>query len=292
MANFDANQLASILVSRGGYNSTDAAAAANNAGGRAESLAMEFGLIPRPQTTPQALPGGNTTDLLATQRAEEENLFKQFETLQGGQEALPVLYQRLLNENNVPQLQQQLGGLRGEVFKVKDLLDRLDEDVTTRTTGTFTNESQRRRQIAAEGEPLRNSLGRLATGQQTAAEQLQTALGNVSTMFGLNTAEQDQELEPIKMRLAAFGDRAARELTGFTNDRQNELTLLLDKLQADRQLSQRDWEQASLLSQESREFERQKQLYTYQTDEAIRRTLATRRAGTNTTLPPLSFDED
>jgi hypothetical protein len=56
MAGYDVNQLAQALVQKGGYNQTDATNAANNAGGRADSLAREF-LGYNPQSNSSS--GGN-----------------------------------------------------------------------------------------------------------------------------------------------------------------------------------------------------------------------------------------
>lgn len=197
---------------------------------------------------------------LNAQKAEQEGLFGQYETTRKGQEALPAIYDRLQGELGVPGLSQTVQAFKGEIFKVKDLLDRLDEDVTTRTTGKFVNDSQRRRIIAAEGEDLRTSLGRLGTGLTPVAEALTSAQQEVGTRLQLTTAQQDRELEPLKMRINAIDDRFARELSGYSEQRQLTLDNLMDKLERERQLSDRDWELAQQLAAEEREFSRQKQL--------------------------------
>jgi len=182
--------------------------------------------------------------LLAQQKAEQEGLFNQFSDIRGGQEKLPSLYSRLVNESNIPQLSGQLDAARGAVFQTKDLLDRLEEDVNTRTSGSFTNDSQRRRQIAAEGDPLRTDLGRLLTGQELAATQLGDANNALGTRFSLETQQQAQELEPIKMKIAMFSDSAARELSGYTSAMSNELNAILAKIENDQQLSMAEQQRA------------------------------------------------
>lgn len=203
---------------------------------------------------------GTAGGLTFKQGREQEGLFDQYQTARGGQEALPALYDRLRTQQGIPELQESVGAFKGQIFQVKDLLDRLDEDVTSRTRGTFTSEGQRNRIIAAEGADLRNQLGRLGTGLEPVASALQSNLGELSTRFGLSTQQQERELEPIRMRIDAVSDRFARELTGFTSDREYQLTLLMDKLNRERQLADREWELAQTIAAEEREFSRQKQL--------------------------------
>lgn len=193
--------------------------------------------------------------ILETQKVEEEGLFKQFETARAGQEKLPTLYERLSGEMKVPELSAQLQTARGEVSKVKDLLDRLEEDINVRTSGFLVSEAQRRRSLAAEEAPLRTQLGRLLTGQEVAAGQLATAQTGATQKFQLTTAEQERELEPVRMRISAFSDRAAREITAYTNAKQQELSILLKKMEEEGALSRLEMTKASELSKQERTYQ-------------------------------------
>jgi len=202
--------------------------------------------------------------LLAKQKAEQEGLFGQYEGKLAGQEKLTDAYGRLKTEAGIPDLQKQVDVYKGEIYKVKDLLDRLDEDITTRTKGSFTNESQRNRQVAAEGDPLRTSLSRLGTAATPFMERLSSAMGEVGTMLGLTREEQAKELEPIKLRINAATDRFAREISGFEAGKESELTSLLDKVTRGRELADREWTRLETLASEEREFARQKELMAQQ----------------------------
>ena len=227
-------------------------------------------------------------------KAEEEGLFKSFETQTGAQKKLTTAYGEYETEAQIPELTGQLNTLRGEVFKVRDLIDRLEEDVTSRTEGKLVTEAQKRRMIAAEEAPLRTQLGRLAVGQQEAGEQVRAAYETVGNKLSVLTAEQAKELEPIRVRMAAFGDRAAREITAWSTGKQNELGLLLDKISAGRQLAQDEWLKASELALNERQFEQQRQLIQEKSDLELKNTLALRKdqakSGTGT-LGNLTFDE-
>lgn len=198
--------------------------------------------------------------LLARQRAEQQGLFDQYTQKIGSQEQLPALYQRLQQEAGIPELSGQAQAFKDEIYRVKGLLDRLGEDVTSRTQGTLTTESMRNRIIAAEGDPLRTNLARLGTGLQPVADMLTSAQGQLSTVLPLYMQQQDRELRPLEMQIDALGDRFAREITGFNSNKETQLTAILDKLTRDRELSDREWQLAQDLAAEEREFSRQKQL--------------------------------
>lgn len=199
-------------------------------------------------------------DLLNRQKGEQEGLFNQYEQARAGQETLPGMYSRLKGELGIPGLQQTFGQVQGEIFKVKDMLDRLDENVTSRSLGTMTTEAQRQRAIAAEGDPMRNNLGRLATGLEPVAQALSGAQGELSNMMTLGSEQQERELEPLKMRINSLSDRFAREMTGFSEGKQTTLDALVDKVERERFLSDRDWELAQSLAKEERDFAKQKEL--------------------------------
>lgn len=196
------------------------------------------------------LPGPSAADILKTQREQEEQLLGQFQTQVAGQEALPAAYTRLRTEAGIPGLEEQLGVFKTEVYKTRDLLDRLEEDITSRITGTMTTEAQRRRMVAAEEVPLQTTLARLGTGMAPIAERLTTAAANVQTMLGLTSAQQERELAPIKMRISAFSERASREITGYTAEKQRQLDLLLRQLQEQGALSRQQMSDAAALTKQ------------------------------------------
>ena len=199
-------------------------------------------------------------ELLAKQKAEQEGLFGQYESRLQGQEALPDMYGRIRNELGIPGLNNTFQNIQGEIFNVKSLLDQLDENVTARGQGTMMTEAQRQRQIAAEGDPLRTSLGRLGTGLEPVAQALSGAQGELSTLLNLHAQQQNKEMAPIEMRINAVSDRFAREMTGFTSSKQTQLDALLDDIDRGRQLADREWELAQSLAAEERAYAQAKEL--------------------------------
>lgn len=209
-------------------------------------------------------PTTSSADLIAKQNAAEQALFEKYGQQIATQESLPSAYTRLTTEAGVPQLQTDIQKYKQNIYNVQGLLDRLEEDVTGRTTGTLTTEAQRRRQIAAEGAPLVSELGRLTTGLQPLTEQLSTATGNVATQLGLISQQETRELLPIQARISAFSDAAAREVSLFSLDRQNELDNITMKLKQQGDLSLAEYQRATDLLKSEQDYQQKRNLYAYQ----------------------------
>lgn len=202
--------------------------------------------------------------LLERQKQEQSGLFDQYKQKMGSQEQLPALYQRLNTELGIPELSNQAQAFKTEIWRVKGLLDRLDENVTSRNLGTYTTQALRDRIVAKEGGNLRTELGRLGTGLEPVADMLTAAQGQVSTLLPLYAQQQDRELKPLEMQINSLSDRFAREITGFNSNKETTLTALVDKIQRERELSDREWELAQKLAAEEREFTRQKSIVAQQ----------------------------
>lgn len=202
--------------------------------------------------------------LLARQNTEQEGLFGQYKTTLQNQETLPAIYNRLQAEAGIPELGQRSQTYKDQIYATKDKLDRLGEDINARTTGYNVSESQRRRLETAEAEPLQTNLGRFGTALAPITEALSSAQNNVTTQLGMYASERDRQLRPLEMEINSLSDRFAREITGFNNNKETTLTSILDKLQRDRVLSDRDWELAQTLAAEERAFAKQKSLASQQ----------------------------
>jgi len=190
--------------------------------------------------------GSGQQALLDRIKSEQNTLNSEYETRLGGQEKLSNAFKRLSNETGLTDYSQKVGNIR-------DRLDRLDGDVTARTTGTFTTEGQRSRTIGAEAKPLEDDLGRFSFAKAEASNLVNNQLNFLSQ-------DQQNELKGVQNRMSQFSERAAREITGYTTAKTNELNLLLNKMQREQSLSDREYARAEQLASEEREFSRQKSL--------------------------------
>ena len=259
-----------------------------------------------PTATPVSSPtapinsGGSTSDyqsILTSQTAarqaenarlksEQEGVLGAYQGAISGQEPLTTAQTRISGELGIPGLTTQLGTARGEVANVKSLLTQLEGDINARTSGQLLTESQRRRLLASEETPLRTQLSGLLAGQEVAGGQLSDAYTQLGQQLTALTAEQKRMLQPYEARINAFSERAARESTGYSNDQQNSLTLLLEKIKRDQTLSDREWQQASDAAVLERTFEQTKETMRLQSSLDIAKANAT---GTGT--PQLTPDE-
>ena len=223
---------------------------------------------PAPTSAPTAAPSVDTrlSDFAATQKseynamiakqnAEQEGLFGQYDTAIKGQETMSDAYKRLSGEAGLPDVQKQLDIFKTQIYGIKDILDRLDENVTSRIAGRDVSEAQRQRIVTAEGNPLQQNLSRFGTAMAPLEERMTAGTNLVTTQLGLLNQDQATALKPLELRINAINDRFAREITGFTTNKETELTGLLDQIQRGRELEDREWQRVQDLAKEERDFQ-------------------------------------
>lgn len=202
--------------------------------------------------------------LLAKQDAQQQGLFDQYSHTLGGQETSSAMYDRLNKELGVPDMAASAQTVKNQIYSVKDLLDRLDEDVNSRTAGTNTSAAQADRIKASEGGKLNDTLGRLTTGLQPLTDQLTGAMQLLGTKLQLGQADETRALQPLELQINAISDKFARQISGFNQDSEDTLNGLMTKLQQDGQLYQNQWQQAADLAKQEQDFQHQKELVAMQ----------------------------
>src|SRR3990167_2533242 len=152
------------------------------------------------------------------------------------------IYTRLENEAGVPQLRTTAGSLMKEVGNVEDILSGIEPDVAARTRESLVSEAMRRGLVQSKSEPWMEKLTKLGTGLGRVMEGLSLARQDIGTKVSLAMQGLEQELKPLEFAYSVKVDRNARLLSGFTDDKETQLSLMLDKLQRQRQLDDREWE--------------------------------------------------
>lgn len=198
--------------------------------------------------------------LVSTQNKQQDSLFKQYKSAVAGQENLTDVFQRAQQERGIGDYQNAINLFQGQIGDVKGLLDRLDENTASRTSGTGANQAYLDRLRAVEGGQLNTQLGRLSAGLEPVVQAYGLAQQDVGQLLELTQADQQRRLKPLETQVNSLGDRFAREITGFTSTRQNELDTLVAKIARQQQLSDREWQAAQQLAAEEREFQRQRSL--------------------------------
>ena len=112
--------------------------------------------------------------------------------------------------------------------------------------------------LAAEQAPLSRQIGTFSRSLGVSSQNLNMALGNVGRRMGFAQNQQERDLQPFKLKLQMVSDQSARAITGFTADRQSKLDLMLNRLNRQEQLTDRDWKEATDLAKEERTYKRER----------------------------------
>lgn len=202
--------------------------------------------------------------LLGGQNQRQDQLFGELQRRTSAQPKLTDVLSQAQQERGVGGLQESINLFQGQVGNVKGLLDRLDENTQSRTQGTQANQAFLDRLRASEGGELNTQLGRLGAGLEPVVGAFDLASRDIGQLLDVTQADQARQLRPLETQINALGDRFSREITGFTQARESELDTLMDKLNRERQLADREWQRAQQLAAQEREFQRNRQLQSEQ----------------------------
>jgi len=207
------------------------------------------------------------SSLLDQQSAREEDFLKRYRETLAGQTSLSDIYSRLSTEAGLPELQKGAFQAQQAVTQVPET-----EATLSKQFGISAPRLQKR---------ISEQLSTLQPQALRAAELAQFASQDVSQRLGLEAAEQERALKPFEVEAAQISERAAREMTGYSIERQGELDQLLTKLNQQGSLDYLEAQRVASLASSELEFDRQRELISFETDEAIRQALATKSYGTS-----------
>jgi len=238
-----------------------------------------IGSVPKPGVSSSGL-NGDSIDPNALPSAvgfaqnlnnSEDQAYKDY-ALAARSQAKPLdIYNQLENQAGIPQLRTTASTLMGQVSSLEDTINRVEGNVNATTGNSYTTEAQRQGLVTAGKTPLLNQLNPLATALGRVQSGIQNAEGGINNKVGYAMQGQQQELEPYKVKMQQMADHSARLMTGFTQDHETQLTLLMDKLQRQRTLSDREWQQAADLAKMEKEYSLRKDEAASQIDSNAKR---------------------
>lgn len=178
--------------------------------------------------------------------AADENAFTgKYSSAINSQEALPAMYKRIGDELNLPTLQANAQSLNQTV---RDL----PQTYSAATRGFDVNANQLSRIVGQKSSELAPALA-------TANEALGTAQGNLNTRMGFEQADQERLLKPLGVEQQMLSERIARENTAYSQEDQNELNGLLQKMQMGVTLSEGEKNRAAQLAQSEQSYHLEQQ---------------------------------
>lgn len=176
--------------------------------------------------------------------------------LRGQQNPLDV-YTKLESEAGLPGMRATASTLREQIGNLEDTIKRVEPNVAATTGNSLVTQSQRSGMIEARQRPLLQDLGTLTTGLGRISQDITAAGEGIGTKTGLFLQGQEQALKPYEVQLTALQDRAARLVTGFTADNQNNLQILMAKWNRSNELSDKETDQAFELLKQEKDYNNQ-----------------------------------
>lgn len=268
---------------------------------RPRGLSYEMGawqLHQQRQATPAPTPAPGTgavaglpapaQPLAAGQETREEDFLKRLRETMGAQPSLTDISTRLETELGLPGQREVSVGLRSAVVDLEQSLSGMPGRVAGETRGFDVTAAQLARIQEARGEPVREDLIETARAAEKAGIRLGAGETELGRRLGLEAAGLERELQPFATEAGMMSDRAAREITLYSTERQAELSELLQKLQTQGQLSVVEAQSLNKLALQEDEYQKVKEASgfgtgkeetQFATDEAIRQALALRKGG-------------
>jgi len=253
---------ADLLRSKFGFNNSAVIEGILRDPGQVQRYTREAGLDPEWNTQQTLERQKSESAALATkQRGEEEAFMSALTGRIAGQEPLGAAAERMGGELQLPALRQSAFDLTQTLKGIPQTQETISKQV-----GISAPNLQKR--IATEQ-------GRIAPLAQEAVGQQQFAEQELGTRLGYLVSEQAKELQPFyQAQLPLLTDRLAREQSNYTQDKQNELTLILTRMSQGFQASRAELDRANQLATSEQDFNRTLEQISFQTNEDIRKSRA------------------
>jgi hypothetical protein len=176
----------------------------------------------------------NTSAFNEGQSALSADYLKRFSDFINGQEGASAMAGRIGTELGIPTLRANAGMLR-------DTLTNLPTTYSKAMTGRDVNANQLSRIIGQKSSEL-------APIVETTERALSSAQNDLNTRMGYEQFDQNKALIPYQTEKDLLAERQARETTLFSKDNENELTALIQKLNAGVTLSEGEKKRANDLA--------------------------------------------
>jgi len=133
---------------------------------------------------------------------EQQNKYlKDYIDMLKKQPSTTEVYKQYSEQLGLPKQAKLVSGIQKQVLDVEGLLDKLESDINTRTTGRLVTEAQRRRYLATEEKPLREQLADLMRAETRARAGYSEARQQLSDMLKMYEEEQGRQKEIVGLPL-------------------------------------------------------------------------------------------
>jgi hypothetical protein len=164
-------------------------------------------------------------------------------------------YQNLLTQNGIPQLQKTSESLQGNVNNLENSINRVTPNVSANTSNSLVTDSQRQGMIANQELPLEQQLAPLSNALGQVNTSLSTQEQNIGNEVNALNTGNSQQLQVGALGVSVSQDNAARSMTGFTQDADNQLQGLLQKMTITGNLDAAEWQTLSTLATQKQAYQ-------------------------------------
>lgn len=208
--------------------------------------------------------GGSALDFATAQEKPIDQALGEY-VMTARSQAKPLdIFNQLEQNAQLPQMRKAADSLRGQVYDLEDAIKGVKKNVAARSTQSIVTNAQQAGMVDADSAPLRENLGTIGTALGRVESAIDKAGSDIATKTGLVLQGNQMELDVFKTQMDAYADRAARLMTGFTTDQQNELTILLEKIHRQQSLTDQETQRAFELSKLEKQYELERNNFKYQ----------------------------
>ena len=233
---------------------------ATKGAGKMGSTGNSTGLAPTLGTDFMQGLGSSRAAFNQGQAGQQSDFLNRYTGAIQGLETPQALATRLGSELGLPALNKSAFGLNQTLADIPSVQ-------TTATRGFDVNANQLARIIAAKQ-------AQIAPLAQRATAEAQFAQNELGNQMGFEQAGQERQLMPFQTEQQLLSDRLAREASGYSQDMTNELDLYLNRVARGEKLSDQETARAQQLADQENDFEKQKEMATFNTNENIRQARA------------------
>jgi len=222
------------------------------ANGNLPSMSSVYSNINAPSTADL---GGSLGDKATGLNDGATNAFQTYKNQASNLPKATDYYSSLMQQNGIPQLQATSAGLQKNVNDLQDSIYQTTPNVSANTANSLVTDSQRQGMIDAQNLPKEQLLEPLTSHLGQVNSSLATQEANIAGQVGAMNTQNAQQLGVGAMGVTVAQDNAARSMTGYTQDADNQLQGLLKKMDITGQLDQAEWKTLSDLATQKQAYQ-------------------------------------
>lgn len=198
--------------------------------------------------------------MLDAQTAKETDFLGRFNTAVTGAPKFSELAGQYGTDLGLPQMREASIGMNQSLIDLQSALETLPSRVAGETRGFEVNANQLARIQEARAQPMVQNMNKTATEASRAQERLGSTEQQLATLLGYADKDFQRTLLPFEQESKLISDQIARQVSGFNKSAEDELNLILNKLNFGQTLSANEIQRVNDLADKEDTFLKQKEM--------------------------------